>query len=319
MEGAKSMKTAVLIPCYNEAQTIGKVVRDFRKALPDAEIWVYDNNSTDATGKIAREAGAFVRREYRQGKGYVVRSMFAEIDADVYVLVDGDDTYPAEAAPDLIAPVTEGRADMAVGDRLTNGTYREQNKRRFHDLGNGLVRGSINVLFHADIRDVMTGYRAFSRRFVKNFAVMTGGFEIETEMTLHALDKRFGIVEIPIEYRDRPEGSASKLHTFRDGFRVLRTLLSIFKDYKPLSFYGGLALLFFVLGILAGIPVLTEYVRTSYITHVPLAILASALEIMALLSLSSGLVLDTLVKADKRNYELSLLRGTNAPEPRKKD
>ncbi len=315
----KGMKTAVLIPCYNEAQTIGKVVRDFRHALPDAEIWVYDNNSTDATGEIAREAGALVRREYRQGKGFVVRSMFSEIDADVYVLVDGDDTYPAEAAPDLIVPVAEGRADMAVGDRLTNGTYREQNKRRFHDLGNGLVRGSINVLFHAGIRDVMTGYRAFSRRFVKNFPVMTGGFEIETEMTLHALDKRFAIAEIPIDYRDRPEGSASKLRTFRDGFRVLRTLLSIFKDYKPLSFYGGLALLFFLLGILAGIPVLAEYARTSYITHVPLAILASALEIMALLSLSSGLVLDTLVKADKRNYELSLLRNANAPEPGKKD
>ena len=316
----KGMKTAVLIPCYNEAQTIGKVVRDFRHALPDAEIWVYDNNSTDATGEIAREAGALVRREYRQGKGFVVRSMFSEIDADVYVLVDGDDTYPAEAAPDLIVPVAEGRADMAVGDRLTNGTYREQNKRRFHDLGNGLVRGSINVLFHAGIRDVMTGYRAFSRRFVKNFPVMTGGFEIETEMTLHALDKRFEIAEIPIDYRDRPEGSASKLRTFRDGFRVLRTLLSIFKDYKPLSFYGGLALLFFLLGILAGIPVLAEYARTSYITHVPLAILASALEIMALLSLSSGLVLDTLVKADKRNYELSLLRNANAPaEPGKKD
>ena len=206
-----------------------------------------------------------------------------------------------------------------MGDRLTNGTYREQNKRRFHDFGNGLVRGSINLLFHADIRDVMTGYRAFSRRFVHHFPVMTGGFEIETEMTLHALDKRFAIVQIPIDYRDRPEGSASKLHTFRDGARVLRTLVSIFKDYKPLSFYGGLALLFFLLGLLAGAPVLGEYAKTAYITHVPLAILASALEIMALLALSSGLVLDTLVKADKRNYELSLLRSGDASALRGKE
>ncbi|MBO7403546.1 MAG: glycosyltransferase [Clostridia bacterium] len=312
MESSGEMKVAVLIPCYNEAQTIAGVVADFRRVLPSAGIWVYDNNSTDGTGEIARKAGAFVRREYRQGKGFVVRSMFAEIDADVYVLVDGDDTYPAEAAPALIAAVAEGRADMAVGDRLTNGTYREQNKRRFHDLGNGLVRGAINLLFRAGIRDVMTGYRAFSRRFVKNFPVMTGGFEIETEMTLHALDKRFAVEQIPIDYRDRPEGSASKLHTFRDGARVIRTLLSIFKDYKPLSFYGGLALLFFLLGLAAGVPVLGEYAKTAYITHVPLAILASALEIMALLALSSGLVLDTLVKADKRNYELSLLRGADA-------
>ena len=319
MESSGEMKVAVLIPCYNEAQTIAGVVADFRRVLPSAGIWVYDNNSTDGTGEIARKAGAFVRREYRQGKGFVVRSMFAEIDADVYVLVDGDDTYPAEAAPALIAAVAEGRADMAVGDRLTNGTYREQNKRRFHDLGNGLVRGAINLLFRAGIRDVMTGYRAFSRRFVKNFPVMTGGFEIETEMTLHALDKRFAVEQIPIDYRDRPEGSASKLHTFRDGARVIRTLLSIFKDYKPLSFYGGLALLFFLLGLAAGVPVLGEYAKTAYITHVPLAILASALEIMALLALSSGLVLDTLVKADKRNYELSLLRGADAPGTGGKD
>ena len=302
------MKTAVLIPCYNEAMTIEKVVTDFARVLPDARIYVYDNNSADGTGDIAAAAGAHVVKEYRQGKGFVVRSMFADIDADIYILTDGDDTYPAEAAPALIAPIAEGRADMTVGDRLSNGTYYSENKRRFHDFGNNLVRMFINGLFRADIKDVMTGYRAFSRYFVKNFAVMSGGVEIETELTLHALDKRFAIEQIPIDYRDRPAGSQSKLNTVKDGIRVLKTLFSIFKDYKPLRFYGFLALIFFLTGLAAGIPVIAEYAATEYITHVPLAILASALEIIALLSLSNGMVLDTLVKADKRRYELDLVR-----------
>ena len=302
------MRIAVLIPCYNEAQTVTSVVSDFKRCLPEAAVYVYDNNSTDGTGALAKEAGAVVVREYQQGKGAVVRSMFADIDADVYLMVDGDDTYPAEAARALVEPIIEGRADMTVGDRLTNGTYEKENKRAFHNLGNSAVRAAINLLFGAKITDVMTGYRAFSRRFVKNFAVMSGGFEIETELTLHALDKRFAIVQVPIDYRDRPEGSVSKLNTFKDGFRVIKTLFSIFRNYKPLAFFSLLALLFCVLGILAGLPVLVEFAKTAYITHVPLAILASALEIMALLSLSNGMVLDTLVNADKRSYELSLLR-----------
>lgn len=302
------MKTAVLIPCYNEAQTVESVVTAFQKSLPDADIYVYDNNSSDGTGAIAEKAGAIVVREYQQGKGFVVRSMFADIEADVYVMVDGDDTYPAEAAPALVAPILEGRADMTVGDRLSNGTYLKENKRAFHNLGNSAVRAALNLLFHSKITDVMTGYRAFSRRFVKNFAVMSGGFEIETELTLHALDKRFAIVQVPIDYRDRPEGSVSKLNTVRDGVRVVKTLFSIFRNYRPLAFFSLLALLFFLAGLAAGTPVIIEFAKTAYISHVPLAILASALEIMALLALSNGMMLDTLVQADKRAYELSLLR-----------
>ncbi len=312
-------KIAVLIPCYNEALTVESVVKGFQKSLPEAEIYVYDNNSTDGTGDIARAAGAIVVKEYQQGKGFAVRSMFADIDADVYVMVDGDDTYPAEAAPELIKPVLEGRADMVVGDRLSNGTYFNENKRAFHDFGNNLVKGFINTLFHADITDVMTGYRAFSRRLVKNFPVMSGGFEIETELTLHCLDKRFAIVQIPIDYRDRPAGSVSKLNTYKDGFKVVMTLFTIFRNYKPLAFFSILALLFCLAGLAAGLPVLIEFAKTAYITHVPLAILAAALEIMALLCVSNGMVLDTLVKADKRNYELALLRYRTEEKRKEKE
>ena len=311
------MKVAVLIPCYNEALTVERVVTAFRQSLPDADIYVYDNNSTDDTAALAKAAGAIVRPERQQGKGYVVRTMFAEIDADAFLMVDGDDTYPAEAAMALVGPVLAGRADMVVGDRLSNGTYGAENKRAFHNFGNGLVRGCINALFHANITDVMSGYRAFSRRFVKNFPVMSGGFEIETELTLHALDKRFRVEQAEIDYRDRPEGSFSKLNTVKDGARVMKTLFTIFKDYRPFTFFSLLALLFFLLGLAAGVPVLVEFARTAFIEHVPLAILASALEIMALLSFTCGMMLDTIVKADKRNYELRLLQYRSEHETRR--
>ena len=311
------MKVAVLIPCYNEALTVERVVTAFRQSLPDADIYVYDNNSTDGTAALAKDAGAIVRPERQQGKGYVVRTMFAEIDADAFLMVDGDDTYPAEAAPALVGPVLDGRADMVVGDRLSNGTYGAENKRAFHNFGNNLVRGCINALFHANITDVMSGYRAFSKRFVKNFPVMSGGFEIETELTLNALDKRFALEQVEIDYRDRPEGSFSKLNTVKDGARVMKTLFTIFKDYRPFTFFSFLALLFFLLGLAAGIPVLVEFARTAFIKHVPLAILASALEIMALLSFSCGMMLDTIVKADKRNYELRLLQYRSEHETKR--
>ncbi len=311
------MKVAVLIPCYNEALTVERVVTAFRQSLPDADIYVYDNNSTDGTAALAKDAGAIVRPERQQGKGYVVRTMFAEIDADAFLMVDGDDTYPAEAAEALVGPVLDGRADMVVGDRLSNGTYGAENKRAFHNFGNGLVRGCINALFHANITDVMSGYRAFSKRFVKNFPVMSGGFEIETELTLHALDKRFAVEQVEIDYRDRPEGSFSKLNTVKDGARVMKTLFTIFKDYRPFTFFSLLAFLFFLLGLAAGVPVLVEFARTAFIKHVPLAILASALEIMALLSFTCGMMLDTIVKADKRNYELRLLRYRSEHETKR--
>ena len=300
------MKTAVLIPCYNEAQTIRKVVEDFRREIPDAEIWVYDNNSTDGTGEIAGRAGAFVRREYRQGKGFVVRSMFAEIDADAYVLVDGDDTYPAEAVKSLLSPVLEGCADMTVGDRLTNGTYRAQNKRRFHDLGNSLVRGSINLLFHADIRDVMTGYRAFSRLFVKNFPVMTGGFEIETEMTIHALDKNLKTVSFPVQYRDRPEGSVSKLSTIEDGAKVLRLILRLFRSYRPLLFFGLIAMVLIAFAMFLILPILVEFHRTGLVPRFPTLFMAGFIGVSGLLSLGCGMILDAISSKERREFEYRL-------------
>ena len=230
------MKTAVLIPCYNEEITIEKVIKDFKKELPDAEIYVYNNNSKDKTAEIAEKNGAIVRHEYRQGKGNVVRSMFREIDADIYVMVDGDDTYPAEEVHKLIKPVVDGEADMVIGDRLTNGTYQKENKRHFHEFGNNLVKKSINVAFKTDLKDIMTGYRVFNKLFVKTMPVMSPKFEIETEMTIHALDKNFLIEEIPVTYRDRPEGSVSKLNTYSDGFKVLKTIFNLYKNYRPMPF-----------------------------------------------------------------------------------
>lgn len=300
------MKIAVLIPCYNEERTIGKVVRDFKAELPDADIYVYDNNSTDATAKVAREQGAVVRREPRQGKGNVVRSMFRDVDADIYVMVDGDDTYPAEFVHALIAPILLGEADMVIGDRHSNGSYLAENKRPLHNFGNQLVKSLINKLFNANLQDIMTGYRAFTKDFVKYTPISTAGFEVETEMTLHALDKRFFILEIPIEYRDRPEGSVSKLNTFSDGLRVLRTVFAIFKDYKPLTFFSWVALVFFILGLLVGVPVIMEFLATHTIAKIPSAILAVGLMLLSTISITSGLILDTLVKQHKDMFQIML-------------
>lgn len=301
-------KIAILIPCYNESLTIKKVINDFKRELPEADIYVYDNNSTDNTYEIALNEGAIVKKEPRQGKGNVIRQMFFDIEADYYLMVDGDDTYPAENSKELISALREGRADMVIGDRLSNGTYFNENKRAFHDFGNNLVKNSINRLYQADIKDVMTGYRGFNRMFVKSFPVMSSGFQIETEFTIHALDKRFKLVEIPIDYRDRPEGSESKLDTFSDGAKVLLTIMKMFKDYKPLLFFSLFSFIFFLLGLIFGVPVINEFVRTSFITKVPSSILATGLMIFALLLLITGLILDTVVTNAKKEYELNLYR-----------
>ena len=305
------MKTAVLIPCYNEELTIEKVIKDFKKELPDADIYVYDNNSKDKTAQIAKANGAIVKHEYRQGKGNVVRSMFRDIDADIYVMVDGDDTYPAEEVHKLIKPVQEGRADMAIGDRLTNGTYQKENKRHFHEFGNNLVRKSINVLFNTKLKDIMTGYRVFNKVFVKNMPVMSPKFEIETEMSLHALDKKFIIEEIPIVYRDRPEGSVSKLNTVSDGMKVIKTIIKMFKDFKPRQFFWVIDLIFVIIGLIVGIPVIVEFAKTGYITKVPSAILATGIMTIALIIGQCGVILDTVVKQNRENYELQLSRFTD--------
>lgn len=301
-------KIAILLPCYNEALTIKKVINDFQRELPKADIYVYDNNSTDETYQIALDEGAIVRKEPRQGKGNVIRQMFFDIEADYYLMVDGDDTYPAEACHDLLHALKEKRADMVIGDRLSNGTYFNENKRAFHDFGNNLVKNSINWLYKANIKDVMTGYRGFNRLFVKSFPVMSSGFQIETEFTIHALDKRFKLVEIPIDYRDRPEGSESKLDTFSDGTKVLMTIFKMCKDYKPLFFFTMWFALFFILGLLVGIPVISEYVRTGFIDKIPSAILATGLMTFSMLLLVTGLTLDTVVRADKKMYELNLYK-----------
>ncbi|MFR3889709.1 MAG: glycosyltransferase family 2 protein [Eggerthellaceae bacterium] len=297
-------KVAVLIPCYNEAVTIGKVIDDFKRVLPDADIYVYDNNSKDDTAAIAEDHGAIVRTEPRQGKGNVVRQMFREIDADYYIMVDGDDTYPAEAAPRLLEPLMNDTADMTVGDRLSNGTYGEENDRAFHGFGNNLVRWLIKVIYGYAFDDVMTGYRAFNRIFVKTMPVLSEGFQIETELSIHAVDKRFRIVDVPIDYRDRPEGSYSKLSTFGDGAKVLRAIASLFKDHKPMAFFGWLALILIVLGLIAGIPVIAEYFQTGLVPRFPTAILAIALVICGALSFTAGIILDTVAKTGRKQWEL---------------
>lgn len=298
---------AVLLPCYNEAVTIGKVVRDFRAALPGARIYVYDNNSTDGTGEAASAAGAIVRRERVQGKGAVVRRMFREIDADVYVMADGDDTYPAESAQALVDAVLDGQADMAVGDRLST-TYFSENKRPFHNFGNDLVWNMIRILFKDgdSVNDVMTGYRAFSYGFVKTFPVLSDGFEIETEMTVHALDRRMRVVNVPIEYRDRPEGSVSKLNTFRDGFRVLWTIQSMLRCRRPMLFFGVLALLLFVIAGVACVPVLLEYFRTGLVPRFPTLIASGFAAVTGVLLLTCGIILETLRDRDRRDFEFRL-------------
>lgn len=301
-------KIAVLIPCYNEEITIEKVIKDFKKELPSADIYVYDNNSKDNTAKIAKENGAIVKHEYRQGKGNVVRSMFRDIDADIYVMVDGDDTYPAEEVHKLIEPIRNNEADMVIGDRLTNGTYQNENKRHFHEFGNNIVRDSINKLFKSNLKDIMTGYRVFNKIFVKNMPVMSPKFEIETEMTLHALDKKFIIKEIPIIYRDRPEGSVSKLNTFSDGFKVLKTIIKMLKDFKPRQFFWVVSVVFIILGLIIGIPVIVEFAKTGFITKVPSAILATGIMTFAIIIAQCGVILDTVVKQNREKYELELLR-----------
>ncbi len=304
-EPNRQARIAVLIPCYNEAKSIGKVVTDFKAALPEAIIYVYDNNSTDGTAEEARKAGAIVRKETRQGKGNVVRRMFREIEADCYLMVDGDDTYPAQAAQELVKPVLEEDIDMVIGDRLST-TYFKENKRPLHNAGNKLVRGLINRIWHVQIHDIMTGYRAFSRRFVKLFPVMSDGFQIETEMTIHALDKRLSIVERPIQYLDRKEGS-SKLNTMSDGFKVLRIIFSLFKNYRPLLFFGLVALVLLVIAMMMFVPVLAEYLKTGLVPRFPTLIASGFLAIAGLLSFFIGFSLDVIISHHRKDYELKLI------------
>lgn len=298
-------KIAVLIPCYNEAQTIEKVIKDYKQVLPDATIYVYDNNSRDETASIAQKAGAVVRHEYRQGKGNVIRTMFREIDADCYLMIDGDDTYPAENAKEMCDLVLSGKADMVIGDRLSS-TYFTENKRPFHNFGNRIVRFSINKLFHNEIKDIMTGYRAFSYEFVKGFPVLSKGFEIETEMTIHAVDKNFKLVEIPVNYRDRPAGSVSKLNTYKDGFKVLKTIATLFKEYKPGMFFGLIAALFLLISLILGVPVFLEYFETGLVPRFPSLIVAGISLVIALLLWISGVILSVIVKKHRQLYELYL-------------
>jgi glycosyltransferase involved in cell wall biosynthesis len=293
-------KIAVLLPCYNEEKTIAKVIGDFTNELPNADIYVYDNNSTDASVEIAKASGAMVKSEYTQGKGNVIRSMFKDIDADIYVMVDSDDTYPASIVHKMINSLKDKQLDMVIGDRLSIGDYAKENKRNFHNFGNNLVRWLINKLFKSDLKDIMTGYRVFSKKFVKNMPVMSPGFEIETEMTIHALDKRFKIAEVKINYFDRPEGSESKLNTFSDGFKVLKTILILFKDYRPLLFFTIIFAIFFTTSIGFFIPVFIEFVTTGFIEKVPTAILSLGLMIVAILSLFVGFILDTVVRQNKQ-------------------
>lgn len=300
-------KIAVLIPCYNESQTIEKVVTDFKRALPDAVIYVYDNNSTDNTAEIATAAGAVVKHEYQQGKGNVIRRMFRDIDAECYLMVDGDDTYPAEFAPEMAAKVLERNVDMVVGDRLSS-TYFEENKRPFHNFGNSLVRWSINKLFHNDIKDIMTGYRAFSYQFVKTFPVLSQGFEIETEMTIHASDKNMFMENVVIEYRDRPEGSESKLNTYSDGMKVLLTIAGLFRNYKPMAFFGAISLILAVLGIGFMIPVLMDYARTGLVDRFPTLIVCGFVLMTAIISFFSGMILQTIAHKNRQDFEMELQR-----------
>ena len=300
-------KIAVLIPCYNEASTVAKVVADFRKTLPEAIIYVYDNNSTDRTTELAAAAGAVVRHEYQQGKGNVIRRMFREVDAECYIMADGDDTYPAEAAPEMADLVLNRQADMVVGDRLSS-TYFDENKRPFHNLGNSLVRAGINLLFKSSIRDIMTGYRAFSYQFVKTFPVLSKGFEIETEMSIHAVDKNLHIENVVVQYRDRPEGSESKLNTYSDGFKVIRTIIKLFRNYRPLAFFGIIALLLAILAVLFFIPVFSEYMNTGLVPNFPTLIVCGFTMIAAIQALFSGLVLETLRQKSRQDFELELYR-----------
>ena len=298
-------KIAVLIPCYNEEKTIGKVVKDTREALPEAVIYVYDNNSKDRTAEIAAAEGAVVRHEYKQGKGNVIRRMFREIDAQCYLMLDGDDTYPLENAGEMVDKVLNHQADMVVGDRLSS-TYFTENKRPFHNFGNSLVRGTINWLFRSDIKDIMTGYRAFNYKFVKTFPVLSAGFEIETEMTIHAVNYKMQVENVVVDYRDRPEGSESKLNTFSDGFKVLKTIAKLFKNYKPFGFFGVISLVLMVLAAVLFVPVLVEYLQTGLVPKFPTLIVSGFMALAAIQAFFSGMLLSEITAKERREFEYRL-------------
>lgn len=303
-------KIAILIPCYNESKTIEKVIIDYKEALPDATIYVYDNNSTDRTDEIARRAGAIVRYERRQGKGQVIRSMFRDIDAQCYLMIDGDDTYPAEHAREMVDLVLDKNADMVVGDRLSS-TYFTENNRPFHNMGNKVVKGLINFLFKNNIRDIMTGYRAFSYGFVKTFPVLSKGFEIETEMTIHALDKNLQVENVIVTYRDRPEGSVSKLNTYSDGFKVLRTILKLYKNYRPFPFFGILAAIIALVSTGFFIPIIIEFFMTGLVAKTPTLIVCGFLYLIAIHSFFGGLILDVIIQKERQRFELDLNKFKN--------
>ena len=297
---------AVLIPCYNEAQTIEKVVKDFKAVLPEAVIYVYDNNSSDDTAEIAAKAGAVVRHEYQQGKGNVIRRMFRDIDAKCYLMTDGDDTYPADNAREMADAVLNKNVDMVVGDRLSS-TYFQENKRPFHNFGNSIVRWSINTLFHSNIKDIMTGYRAFSYQFVKSFPVLSQGFEIETEMSIHAVDKNMYLENVVIEYRDRPEGSESKLNTYSDGFKVIFTIIKLLRTYKPMFFFGILALIFIALGVGFMIPIIVEFVQTGLVPKMSTLIVSCISILIGIVSFFSGMILHTITWKNRQDFEMKLV------------
>lgn len=300
-------KIAVLIPCYNEAKTVEKVVKDFKEVLPEAVIYVYDNNSTDDTALLAEKAGAVVRHEYQQGKGNVIRRMFRDIDADCYIMTDGDDTYPAEFAREMADLVLQKNVDMVVGDRLSS-TYFTENKRPFHNFGNSLVRKAINLMFRTEIKDIMTGYRAFSYQFVKSFPVLSRGFEIETEMSIHAVDKNMLLDNVIIEYRDRPEGSESKLNTYSDGLKVIRTIIRLFRNYKPMAFFGGMAAVLVLLAAVFFIPVFVEYIQTGQVPNFPTLIVCGFAALAAIQAFFSGLILQNVVQKNRQDFEMELHR-----------
>ena len=309
-------KIAVLIPCYNESKTIEKVVTDFKRELPEATIYVYDNNSTDGTDKIAEAAGAVVRYEYQQGKGNVIRRMFRDIDAECYIMTDGDDTYPAEYAREMADKVLYRNVDMVVGDRLSS-TYFEENKRPFHNFGNSIVRNSINSLFKSDIKDIMTGYRAFSYMFVKTFPVLSKGFEIETEMSIHDVDKNLFVENVVIDYRDRPEGSESKLNTYSDGFKVLRTIFRLFKNYKPMQFFSLLALVLAIISVAFFAPVFVTFLKTGVVDKMPTLIVSGFTMLAAIQSLFSGLILATITQKNRQDFEMQLMNMKSTFESKK--
>ncbi|MBP5554303.1 MAG: glycosyltransferase [Lachnospiraceae bacterium] len=311
-------KIAVLIPCYNEAQTIAKVIGDVKNVLPEAAIYVYNNNSTDDTEKIAKECGAIVRNEYKQGKGNVIRRMFREIDAECYLMIDGDDTYPLESAPEMVKLVLEKNSDMVVGDRLSS-TYFTENKRPFHNFGNSLMRWGINSLFRADIRDIMTGYRAMSYDFVKTFPVFSKGFEIETEMTIHAVNYDLQVDNVVVEYRDRPQGSESKLNTLPDGFKVIRKMMSLYRNYRPMEFFGLIAALLMLVSLIFMVPIIGDYASTGLVPRFPTLITCGFVFMAGLLALFTGMILKVVDSKDRKDFEYRLTRIHDRLETSRKE